>query len=86
MSDFIPTTEEAAADAALALELFGQFLAQQIDTGATDFATAAAFIRTSAHAVADRMPLQSQQIQGRGAEMIGRLPGEWAAGDWQEPA
>lgn len=85
-SNQVPTPQQAYADAALALELIGAFFAQQIDAGAAVHGEVAALIRTSMHRVADRLPLQSQHIQQRGAGMIGRLPGEWASGDWQEPA
>lgn len=80
--------ENAAADAALALQLVGEFFAGQIDAGAVLRHEIAAVISVAADKVADENPAIGPRAQASAQEMIRRLPAGWADGDteWREPA
>lgn len=88
MTGTVPTTQQVAADAALALELIGTFYANQIDAGAVLHGEVAAHIRACADAVAQRLPYAADQLGTRAEAMIAKLPAGWAEGDgdWVEPA
>lgn len=90
MSDpqFLPSTTDAAGDAAFALELLRDFFAGQIDAGAALREEIAAHINACADRVAERDPTLAHRATMRAVEMIDQLPAGWAEGDkdWTEPA
>ncbi len=71
----------AAADAALAIELVGQFFGNQIDAGAVLREEIAAHIQVCAERVGARQPAFADRAALEAAEMIARLPSGWHDGE-----
>ena len=79
---------DAAADAALALELVARFFANQIDAGAVMREEIARHVHDCADAVGERYPALANRAQLQAVRIVDALPAGWAEGDddWREPA
>lgn len=82
------SASDAAADAALALELVARFFGNQIDAGAVTREEIARHVHDCAAAVGAREPALASRVQVQAVRIVDGLPAGWAEGDgdWQEPA
>ena len=79
---------QAAADAALALEIVGRFFGTQIEVGAVLREEIVLHFRHCASTAAEREPALATRIDAQATRLIDQLPAGWGGNDpdWVEPA